>query len=123
MANGKKQYVSMRGVAIDMEAMLAANESLPALSGGSEGVRMNARGDILSNFGKVAVSREQIVRDYYKSNPQGVKQVSLRAPLPDTFESPAEALARLTPKAPVVDEVDAPEGVGKKPRRLVNKED
>lgn len=123
MANGKKQYVSMRGVAIDMEAMLVANETLPALNGGPEGVRMNARGDILGNYGKVQVSREQIVRDYYKANPQGVKQVSLRSPLPDTFESPAEALARLSPQAPVAQEVDAPEGVGKKPRRLVNKED
>lgn len=122
MAKGKKQYVSMRGVSIDMEAMLTANESLPALNGGTD-VRMNARGDLLGNNGSVDITREQIVRDYYKNNPQGVRQVSLNAPLPDTFETPSEAVARITGNEP--EELDKTDNVviGKKARKLIHKED
>ena len=124
MANGKKQYRSMRGTIIDMEAMTAGQENLPALNGGSD-IRMNARGDLLNKFSEVQVSREQIVRDYYSANPNGVKQVSLKAALADTFETPAEAMARLAATEVKGQEVDTPLEVvgGKKARRLINKED
>jgi hypothetical protein len=116
----KKPVTSMRGVTIDLDAMRASNEHLVAIGN----AKMNARGDKIGAGGKIEISREQIVQDYYQSNPHGVRQASLKAPLPDTFESPAEAIARLTPAAPVSD-VDAPTGLldKKQVRKLIDKED
>jgi hypothetical protein len=118
MSKGKKQTISMRGVIIDMDAMRAANETVPAMGN----TRMNARGDILGTGGRIVTSREDLTREYYKSNPQGVKHVSLKGAMADVFESPSEAVARLTQG---VEEVEMPEGVldRKTARKLVNKED
>jgi hypothetical protein len=114
----RKMAVSMRGVAIDMDALSAANESSRAIGNG----KMNARGDILGTNGQIEVRREQIARDYYKSNPQASKQVSLKPALPDVFETPEQAMARM---AELSRETDMPEGLVQRPRgrKLVDKND
>lgn len=126
---GKKVQTSMRGVSIDMDSMRAQQEDSVAIGN----ARMNARGDLLSKGGQIEIRREQIIRDFYAKHPQGMNQVSLKAAMPDKFETPSEAMGRMveaakdepTP-APVVDEpeeLDAPAAVAdKKTRKLVNKQ-
>ena len=116
--NFRKQTKSMRGVIIDMDAMRAANEDARALGN----ARMNARGDILGSNGKIEVRREQIARDYYNKNPGAAQQVSLKPAVPDVFETPEQAMNRLTAavnKAPEA-ETDAPAGLApRKTRKLI----
>jgi len=116
----RKTVVSMRGVVIDMDALSAANESSRAIGNG----KMNARGDVLGANGNIEVRREQIARDYYAKNPQGAQQVSLKPALPDMFETPEEAMARITGKANPA-ETDMPQGLAERPRgrKLVDKSD
>lgn len=116
----RKMPVSMRGVAIDMDAMRAMNEASPAVGN----ARMNARGDILGKNGQIEVRREQIARDYYKNNPQAAKQVSLKPAIPDAFVSPEEAMAAFTGKLAPAQETDAPQGLApRKGRKLVDSSD
>jgi hypothetical protein len=116
--NFKKPTTSMRGRVIDMDALRAQNEDSRAIGNG----RMNARGDIIGPNGQIEVRREQIARDYHNRNPMAAMPVSLKPAVPDRFETPEQAVSRLTgkveePKA----ETDAPQGVlPKKGRRLVN---
>lgn len=119
--NFRKPTLSMRGVAIDMEAMRAANEDSRAVGN----AKMNARGDILGQNGQIEVRREKIARDYYNSNPGAAQQVSLKPAMPDVFETPEQAMARLTGKASAPQaETDMPAGLApKKGRRLVNNSD
>ena len=117
----RKMALSMRGVAIDMDALSAANESSRAIGNG----KMNARGDIMGANGQIEVRREQIARDYYKSNPQASKQVSLKPALPDVFETPEQAMARMAEVSKSNKETDMPEGLVQRPRgrKLVDKND
>lgn len=55
----------MQGREIDMDALLAKNETMPAVGN----VRVNARGDELGPGGKIARRREDIVAEYYEDNP------------------------------------------------------
>lgn len=117
----RKQTISMRGVVVDMDALRAAGEQSVASGAGS---KMNARGDILGKNGQIEVRREQIARDYYKNNPQAGKQVSLKPAVPDEFETPEQAVARLT-GAVAQPEADMPQGLAQRPRgrKLVDKSD
>lgn len=116
----RKAHVSMRGLTIDMDAMRAAGETTPAVGN----AKMNARGDILGRKGQIEVRREQLAAQYAAQNPQGTTAVSLKPALPDTFETPAQAMARLTGQAPAQNVPDAPQGVmNKKQRKLVDKGD
>ena len=115
--NFKKPTVSMRGRTIDMDAMRAQNEESRAIGN----AKMNARGDVLGQNGQIEVRREQIARDYYNRNPGAAKQVSLKPAVPDVFETPDQAIARLTGKAEPKAETDMPAGLApKKGRRLVD---
>lgn len=116
--NFRKPTVSMRGVVIDMDAMRAANEEARAIGN----AKMNARGDVLGPNGQIEVRREQIAREYYNRNPGAAQQVSLKPAVPDVFETPEQAVARLTGKAnPPQAETDMPQGLApKKGRRLVD---
>lgn len=113
----RKMPTSMRGVTIDMDAMRAANESSVAVGN----AKMNARGDIMGANGQIEVRREQIAREYLAKNPQAAKQVSLKPAIPDSFETPEQAMSRLTGQA--APETDAPTGLAKRPRKLVDKSD
>ena len=65
-----KVYTSVRGKEIDMEKLTLKNETLPAVGN----AKVNARGDELGPGGKVVKTREQILQDYYASNPRAVKE-------------------------------------------------
>jgi hypothetical protein len=116
--NFKKPTMSMRGRVIDMDALRAQNEDSRAIGNG----KMNARGDIIGPNGQIEVRREQIARDYYNRNPMAAMPVSLKPAVPDQFETPEQAVSRLTGKVEKPKtETDAPQGVlPKKGRRLVN---
>ena len=66
---GRKQYRSMQGKPVDMDLLRQRNELTPAVGN----VRVNARGDELGPGGQIIRKREDIMNEYYASNP-GVKE-------------------------------------------------
>lgn len=58
-------HKSMQGKTIDMEKLMRQNELMPAIGN----VRVNARGDELGPGGKIIKKREDIMAEYYNSNP------------------------------------------------------
>lgn len=64
----KREYVSMRGKVVDMELLKKMNELVPAVGN----AKVNARGDELGPGGKIIRKREDIVKEYYKNNPNQV---------------------------------------------------
>lgn len=73
----KKRYRTMQGKEIDMDALAAKNETMPAVGN----ARMNARGDELGPGGIIVKTREASVAEYYEDNPnaapkQGPKKVT-----------------------------------------------
>lgn len=64
----KKIYRTMQGREIDMESLMAKNETMPAIGN----VRMNARGDELGPGGKIIKTKEQLMAEYYEDNPNAV---------------------------------------------------
>jgi hypothetical protein len=64
----KKVYKSMQGKIVDIEKITARNELTPAVGN----VRVNARGDELGPGGKIIRKREEIMAEYYASNPNAV---------------------------------------------------
>ena len=87
----KRIYKSMQGREVDMDALLAKNETMPSVGN----VRMNARGDELGPGGVIVKKREDIVAEYYEDNPNSAQA-----------EPVTRAVAVQTPppvaKAPVV---------------------
>jgi hypothetical protein len=65
-----KTYTSLRGKPIDMERLALKNENEIAVGN----LRVNARGDEIGEGGKIIRTREQILQDYYKNNPNAVKE-------------------------------------------------
>jgi len=65
-----KVYTSVRGKEIDMEKMALKYETLPAVGN----AKVNARGDELGAGGNVIRTREQVLQDYYKSNPAAMSE-------------------------------------------------
>lgn len=61
----RKVYRTMRGKEIDMDALLAKNETARAVSN----VKINARGDELGPNGEIIRKREDVVGEYYEDNP------------------------------------------------------
>ena len=57
---------TMQGKAIDMAALVARNETMPAIGN----VRMNARGDEIGPGGQVIRKREDIVDQHYNQQPK-----------------------------------------------------
>tara|TARA_B000000565_G_scaffold252340_1_gene227306 strand:- start:609 stop:953 length:345 start_codon:yes stop_codon:yes gene_type:complete len=62
---GRKQYKSMQGKTVDMDLLRQKNELTPAVGN----AKVNARGDELGAGGKIIRTREQVLKDYYDSNP------------------------------------------------------
>ena len=87
----KKIYKTMQGREIDMDALLAKNETMPAVGN----VKMNARGDELGAGGKVIRTREEVVSEYYEDNPNA---------------QPAKGVSRPVVQAPVVQETKKKHG-------------
>lgn len=118
---GKTKHRSMRGTYVDMDAMRVSNETTIAMGNSN----MNARGDILDSNGNVSIRREQIIQAYNKQNIQGVKRVSLKETLPDQFETPQQAVERLTREMKPEDGKDELSDVTakKSARKLLDKTD
>ena len=66
---GRKVYKSANGKTIDTDLLRQKNELTPAVGN----ARVNARGDELGEGGKIIRKKEDILADYYASNP-GVKE-------------------------------------------------
>ena len=62
---GRKVYKTMQGKSIDMDLLRQKNELTPAVGN----AKVNARGDELGPGGKIVRTREQVLKDYYASNP------------------------------------------------------
>ena len=61
----------MQGKEVDMEKLVRQHELMPAVGN----VRVNARGDELGPGGQIVRKREDIVAEYYESNPKAKKEV------------------------------------------------
>ena len=66
---GRKVHISANGKMVDMDLLRQRNELTPAVGN----ARVNARGDELGPGGKIVRKKEEILKDYYQSNP-GVKE-------------------------------------------------
>lgn len=107
----RKQYKTARGRTIDIEALRQLNEKTVAVGNlGGPGKNVNSRGDILDKDGKVLKKREQIVREYYRSNIPKVREqaiqdeiksreskplVTPQIEVPETFDDPEEAIRKI----------------------------
>ncbi len=113
------QHRSARGVVVDMEALRVKHAKIPAIGNAN----MNAHGDVISKNGTILVARENIVQQYYASNPRGVKHTSLKQGLPETFETPQQAVERLTKQINAKNaQMDRPRNViDKSKRHLIDK--
>ena len=60
-----KVYKTMQGKEVDMEKLMSQNELMPAIGN----AKVNARGDELGPGGKIIKKREDIIAEYYESNP------------------------------------------------------
>ena len=60
-----RSYRTMKGVEIDMDALLEKNQLMPAVGN----AKMNARGDELGPGGKIVKRREDTINAYYENNP------------------------------------------------------
>ena len=67
-----KTYRTMQGKEIDMEKLMRQHELMPAVGN----INVNARGDELGPNGKIIKKREDIVSEYYETNPKAVKEKS-----------------------------------------------
>jgi hypothetical protein len=72
----KKIYRSMQGVPVDMEALRTRNEMTLAVGN----KLMNARGDELGPGGKVIKKRNEVVAEYYDTNPNAIPKQNPVAP-------------------------------------------
>ena len=66
---GRKVHRSANGKIVDMDMLRQRNELTPAVGN----ARVNARGDQLGAGGKIVRKKEELLKDYYQSNP-GVKE-------------------------------------------------
>ena len=78
-------YRTMQGREIDMEKLMQKNELTQAVGN----AKVNARGDKLGPGGKIIKTREEVVAEYYESNPKA--QPKARAPgvAPSVIEVPS----------------------------------
>ena len=97
----KKIYRTFQGREVDMEQLLQKNETMPAVGN----VRVNARGDELGPDGKIIRSREDVLSEYYDTNPNAV-----------TDEELSVSKVKINSRRPVV--VETPE----KPVQVKSKE-
>jgi hypothetical protein len=63
---------SMQGKTVDMEKIMRQNELMPAIGN----IRVNARGDELGPGGKIIKKREDIMAEYYETNPKAIRETS-----------------------------------------------
>ena len=62
---GRRTYRSMQGKVVDLDLLIKRNELTPAVGN----AKVNARGDELGPGGKIIRKREEVVKEYYGSQP------------------------------------------------------
>ena len=73
---GRKQYRTMQGKAIDMDMLRQKNELTPAVGN----ARVNARGDELGPGGQIIKKREDVLKQYYEENPAMPEEIAVKKP-------------------------------------------
>ena len=125
-----KTVKTRRGKTLNMAQLAAQNETARAISN----VPINARGDIIDNRGNIKVPREQISKEYYRDNLQGIEEkVSIKTddlepiePTPTEVVKEPEPAPKPKPKAKPKKEtapVQEEEGVVEIGRRNRTRED
>jgi hypothetical protein len=100
----------MQGREIDMDKLMRQNELMPAIGN----MKVNARGDELGPGGQIVRKREDIVAEYYDTNPAA----NIKKAQPKTVQS-TEPVSTPTP-APVIKSADdAPDIVPVKKSKTV----
>lgn len=82
----------MQGREVDMDKLIRQHELMPAVGN----VRVNARGDELGAGGQIVRKREDIVAEYYESNPKAKKEVEPVITKVDVKEEKIEETATTT---------------------------
>lgn len=81
-------YRTAQGKEIDLEKLMKQNELMPAIGN----MKVNARGDELGPGGKIIRKREDIVAEYYDTNPNAAPkrkqpvQTHVKQELPGTTQ-------------------------------------
>lgn len=95
---GRKVYRTMQGKQIDMDLLRKKNELTPAVGN----ARVNARGDELGPGGQIIRKREDIIKEYYRENPNAVidQDATVASTVADVEPEPA-AMQKSTESKPV----------------------
>jgi hypothetical protein len=84
-------YRTMQGREIDMDKLRAQNELMPAIGN----MKVNARGDELGPGGQIIRRREEIVGEYYDTNPNARgSRTAAPAPAPEPVEEKQQPVAK-----------------------------
>ena len=103
MAKRKSIYRTSAGQTVDFGAMLAQNETVPALGN----MNVNARGDVLGKGGQIVTPKETVIRKYYEQPRGKVDDTPARAkpapvnkvaPTPKAVETKKVATPKAAPK-------------------------
>lgn len=65
-------YRSMKGKEVDIEKLMRQNELMPAIGN----MNVNARGDELGPGGVIVRRREDVVAEYYSTNPNAAVKIA-----------------------------------------------
>ena len=65
-----RTYRTMQGKEVDMDKLMTRHELMPAIGN----AQVNARGDEIGPGGRIIRSREQVMADYYESNPKAIPE-------------------------------------------------
>lgn len=96
---------TMRGKLIDMDKLTRQNELMPAIGN----MKVNARGDQLGAGGKIVKKHEEIIDEYYQSNPKAKIQTK-RAPVVNKIvPTPPEPVEAVKPASTAPKKVPAGE--------------
>lgn len=74
----------MQGKEVDMDKLIRQHELMPAVGN----VRVNARGDELGPGGQIVRKREDIIAEYYDTNPKAKSDRLAVTPVVTTPEEP-----------------------------------
>jgi hypothetical protein len=80
---GRKVHRSANGKIVDMDMLRQRNELTPAVGN----ARVNARGDQLGAGGKIVRKKEELLKDYYQSNPGVIEEQPVAKNQPSASES------------------------------------
>jgi hypothetical protein len=73
-------HKTMQGREIDMEKLARLHELTPAVGN----AKVNARGDQLGPGGKIIKKREEVLAEYYETNPKAISKAQQSAPVVET---------------------------------------